>query len=80
VTEQFGKVDILVSNASAIKLTDTQNTSSKDWDLMNQVNARGTWLVIKSFVELLLKGDNPHVVTNSPPLTLEPIWWASQMA
>jgi len=80
VKAQFGRVDILICNASAIKLTGTAETSMKDYDLMQQVNSRGTYLTIKSFLDLLLKGKNPHVVTNSPPLSFNPLWWRTHMA
>lgn len=80
VDKIFGKVDILISNASAIKLVDTQTLKMKEWDLMQTVNARGTFMVIKLFVPLLLKGSNPHVITNSPPLSLNPKWYAGHMA
>ncbi|KAM0791251.1 hypothetical protein ACM66B_005728 [Microbotryomycetes sp. NB124-2] len=69
---KFGGIDIVINNASAISLTDSQNTSVKTYDLMNAINARGTFLVSKAAVPHLLesaeKGRNPHILTLSPPL------------
>ena len=67
----FGGVDIVVNNASAISLTDSQATDMKRFDLMHQINARGTFMVSKFAVPFLEKSDNPHVLMLSPPLDLK---------
>jgi citronellol/citronellal dehydrogenase len=68
---QFGGIDIVVNNASAISLTDSQATDMKRFDLMHQINARGTFMVSKFAVPFLEKSDNPHILTLSPPLDLK---------
>jgi citronellol/citronellal dehydrogenase len=78
--EKFGRLDICVNNASAISLTGTLETEMKRFDLMNQINARGTFLVSKSCLPHLLKADNPHVLMLSPPLDLQPKWFAGHTA
>ncbi|BDU74401.1 SDR family oxidoreductase [Mesoterricola silvestris] len=78
--EAFGGLDILVNNASAISLTGTLATDLKRWDLMHQVNARGTFLCSKACLPHLLKADNPHILTLSPPLDLRPKWFAPHVA
>src|SRR5471032_1155476 len=72
---RFGGVDICVNNASAISLTGTEATEMKRYDLMQQVNARGTFLVSKACVPHLKKAANPHVVMLSPPLDMRPKWF-----
>jgi len=69
--EAFGGIDILVNNASAITLTGTVDTEMKRYDLMNNVNTRGTFLCCKYAVPYLKKSDNPHVLTMSPPLNFK---------
>ena len=76
----FGGIDILVNNASAIQLTGTLETEMKRYDLMNQVNARGTYLCAKACLPYLLKSDNPHVITLSPPLNMEAKWFKHHVA
>ena len=78
--EAFGGVDICVNNASAISLTGTLDTEMKRYDLMHQVNARGTFLVSKACLPHLLKAANPHVLSLSPPLVMEPDWFAPHVA
>jgi citronellol/citronellal dehydrogenase len=78
--EKFGHLDICVNNASAISLTGTLDTEMKRFDLMNQINARGTFLVSKTCLPHLLKADNPHVLMLSPPLDLQPKWFAGHTA
>jgi citronellol/citronellal dehydrogenase len=82
--EKFGGIDILVNNASAISLTDTENTPMKRFDLMNGVNARGTYLCTMACLPELRKsaaaGRNPHVLTMSPPLSMKEHWFASHTA
>ncbi len=78
--EKFGGIDICVNNASAISLTQTESTEMKRWDLMHQVNARGTFMVSKACIPHLKKSDNPHVLMLSPPLDLKPKWFAGHVA
>ncbi len=77
---KFGGIDICVNNASAISLTGTEATEMKRYDLMQQVNARGTFLVSKACIPHLKKAANPHVVMLSPPLDLRPRWFAPHLA
>lgn len=76
----FGGIDILVNNASAIQLTGTLDTSMKRYDLMHQINTRGTYLVSQACIPYLLKADNPHVLNLSPPLNMETKWFAPHVA
>lgn len=82
--EKFGGIDILVNNASAISLTDTEHTPMKRYDLMNQVNARGTYLCTQACLPELKKsaaaGRNPHVLNMSPPLSMKEHWFAPHTA
>src|ERR1700729_2002148 len=70
--EKFGGIDICVNNASAISLTATEMTEMKRYDLMHQINARGTFLVSKACIPWLRKSANPHVLMLSPPLDMRP--------
>ena len=72
----FGGIDVLVNNASAIWLRGTLDTPMKRFDLMQQVNARGTFLCSQACLPELLKAPNPHILTLAPPPTLDPKWWA----
>ena len=76
----FGGIDVCVNNASAIALTDTLATEMKRYDLMNQVNARGTFLCSKLTLPHLLKSANPHILNIAPPLDLDPKWFAGHVA
>ena len=78
--QRFGGIDICVNNASAINLTGTAQTPMKRYDLMNQVNARGTFLTTQTCLPHLKKADNPHVLTLSPPLAMEPRWFSKHVA
>jgi len=78
--ERFGGLDICVNNASAISLTGTLGTDMKRFDLMNQINARGTFLVTKLCLPHLMKAASPHVLMLSPPLDLQPKWFAGHTA
>jgi citronellol/citronellal dehydrogenase len=78
--ERFGGIDILVNNASTIQLTSTLATEMKRFDLMQQVNVRGTFLCSKLCVPHLAKSENPHVLMLAPPPTLEPRWYAPHLA
>ncbi|XP_011172738.1 hydroxysteroid dehydrogenase-like protein 2 [Solenopsis invicta] len=77
---KFGGIDILVNNASAISLTGTLATEMKRYDLMNNINARGTFLVSKVCIPYLKKSTNPHIVNISPPLNMKPIWFKNHVA
>ena len=74
--DAFGGVDILVNNASAIWLRGTLDTPMKRFDLMQQVNARGSFLCAQACLPHLLKAANPHILTLAPPPSLDPKWWA----
>ena len=76
----FGGIDICVNNASAISLTGTLQTPMKKYDLMNQVNARGTFATSQACLPHLLKANNPHILNLSPPLNLKPRWFANHVA
>ncbi|MES3027441.1 MAG: NAD(P)-dependent oxidoreductase [Pseudomonadota bacterium] len=76
----FGGIDICVNNASAIQMTGTLATDMKRYDLMNQVNARGTFLTSKACIPHLMKSANPHVLMLSPPLDMSPRWFEGHTA
>ena len=78
--ETFGGLDICLNNASAIQLTDTPDTDMKRFDLMYEVNTRGTFMVSKYCLEPLGKADNPHILMLSPPLDLSTRWFAPHLA
>ena len=78
--EEFGGIDIVVNNASAINLANTAQIEMKRFDLMHQVNARGTFLVTKLALPHLEKAANPHVLMLSPPLDIEAKWFAPHVA
>lgn len=78
--ERFGGIDICVNNASAISLTGTLATDMKRYDLMNQVNARGTYLTSKACIPHLKNAANPHVLMLSPPLDMSPRWFEGHTA
>jgi citronellol/citronellal dehydrogenase len=74
--DEFGGIDICVNNASAISLTPTLQTDAKRYDLMHQINGRGTFFVSRACVPHLRAAVNPHVLMLSPPLNLVPAWFA----
>lgn len=76
----FGGIDILVNNASAIFLAGTVETPMKRFDLMHQVNTRGTYLCSQVCIPHLKKADNPHILNLSPPLNMETRWFAPHVA
>ena len=76
----FGGIDVCVNNASAISLTGTLQTDMKRYDLMNQINARGTYLVSRSCIPHLKRAANPHVLMLSPPLDMAAKWFKSHTA
>ena len=81
---QFGGLDILINNASAINLTPTEKTPAKRFDLMFDVNVRGTFLTSQAVIPHLKKsasdGRNPHILTLSPPLSMKPKWFKNHVA
>jgi citronellol/citronellal dehydrogenase len=77
---QFRGIDILINNASAIALTGTLETPMKRYDLMNDVNARGTYLCSRSCIPYLKKAPNPHILTLAPPLNMRPKWFSHHVA
>jgi len=78
--ETFGGIDILINNASAISITGTLATSIKRYDLMQGVNTRGTFLCAHTCLPHLLRSANPHILTISPPLNLNPRWFGPHVA
>ena len=78
--EAFGGIDIVVNNASAISPTPTAQTPVKRWDLMHEVNARGTFVVTQACLPHLLEADNPHILAMSPPLDMREKWFAPHVA
>ncbi|KAG0282427.1 Hydroxysteroid dehydrogenase-like protein 2, partial [Linnemannia gamsii] len=78
---KFGGIDILVNNASAISLTNTQETTVKKYDLMHSINGRGTWMVSKYAIPHLIKsGKNAHILNLSPPLSMKEAWFKNNVA
>ncbi len=78
--ETFGGLDILVNNASAISLTGTLETPLKRFDLMHQVNTRGTFACSQAAIPHLAKAGNPHILNLSPPINMEARWFAPHVA
>ncbi|MDJ0812978.1 MAG: NAD(P)-dependent oxidoreductase [Woeseiaceae bacterium] len=78
--ETFGGIDIVVNNASAIALLGTEEIKMSRFDLMHQVNARGTFLVSKTCLPWLRKSDNPHILVLAPPLNMVEKWFAPHVA
>ncbi len=76
----FGGIDILVNNASAISLTGTEATPMKRYDLMHQVNIRGTFACSQACIPHLAKSSNPHILNLSPPLNMDAKWFAPHVA
>lgn len=78
--DTFGGIDILINNASAISLTGTLGTSSKRYDLMQQINTRGSFLCAQYCLPHLVKALNPHILNMSPPINLDPKWFQNNTA
>ncbi|MGH8222064.1 MAG: SDR family oxidoreductase [Woeseiaceae bacterium] len=76
----FGGIDICINNASALSLSPTLDTSMGRFDLMHQINTRGTFLVSRTCIRHLLEAENPHILNLSPPLNLEEKWFAPHVA
>ena len=72
--ERFGGIDVCVNNASAINLSGTEQLAVKRYDLMQDINTRGTFVVSRACVPHLRRAENPHILTLSPPISLEPRW------
>ena len=77
---EFGGIDIAINDASAINLTPTLQTEMKRFDLMFSVNVRGTFMCSKLCIPYLKKSDNPHILNLSPPLNMDPKWFAHHVA
>ncbi|XP_049529559.1 hydroxysteroid dehydrogenase-like protein 2 [Anopheles darlingi] len=77
---KFGGIDILVNNASAISLTGTEQTDMKRYDLMHNINTRGTFLVSKECLPYLRKSKHAHILNISPPLSMDPRWFSNHVA
>ncbi|MFM8480108.1 MAG: SDR family oxidoreductase [Gammaproteobacteria bacterium] len=78
--EEFGGIDILVNNASAVRLTGVEATPIHRFDLMHAVNTRGSMIALQKALPYLLRSTNPHVLSLSPPLTIEERWFAPHVA
>lgn len=78
--EKFGGIDILVNNASAISLTPTEQTDMKRYDLMHNINTRGTFLVSKECIPYLKKSNHAHILNISPPLNMSAHWFSNHVA
>jgi citronellol/citronellal dehydrogenase len=78
--ERFGGIDVCVNNASAINLVGTEQIEMKRYDLMQNINARGTFVLSKLAIPHLRESANPHVLTLSPPLSLDPRWARDHVA
>lgn len=78
--ERFGGIDVCVNNASAINLAGTEAIELKRYDLMQDINTRGTFVVSKACIPHLKRSGNPHVLTLSPPISLDPKWFKGHVA
>ena len=78
--ERFGGIDILINNASAISLTNTEQTEAKRFDLMHDINVRGTFFVCKACIPFLKKSSNAHILNLSPPISMDMKWFANHLA
>jgi citronellol/citronellal dehydrogenase len=78
--DTFGGIDICINNASAINLSGTEQIDMKRYDLIQQINTRGTFVTSRACLPYLKKAANPHILTLSPPLQLKPQWFASHLA
>jgi citronellol/citronellal dehydrogenase len=78
--ERFGGIDILINNASAINLSPTENMDPKRYDLMYDINVRGTFFVSKACIPYLKKGTNAHILNLSPPINMDMKWFTNHLA
>ncbi len=76
----FGGIDVLINNASAIQLSNTEQTEAKRFDLMHDINVRGTFFMVRNCLPHLKKGNNAHILTLSPPLNMNLKWFKSHLA
>ena len=76
----FGGIDIIINNASAISLTNTEQTEPKRFDLMYDINVRGTFFVSKACIPFLKKATNPHIINLSPPINMDMKWFSNHLA
>ncbi|HVW60631.1 MAG TPA: NAD(P)-dependent oxidoreductase [Puia sp.] len=76
----FGGIDILVNNASAVNIATTEQTEVKRWDLMHNINIRGTFFMSQACIPYLKEAHNPHILNMSPPLNMDPRWFAPHLA
>jgi citronellol/citronellal dehydrogenase len=79
-TRTFGGIDILINNASAINLSATEQIEPKRFDLMYNINVRGTFLMSQACIPFLKKAHNPHILNLSPPLNMDPAWFSRHLA
>jgi len=78
--EAFGGIDLCVNNASAINLSNTEHLTMKSYDLMQDINTRGTYVVSRACIPYLKRAENPHILTLSPPLNLASHWFQNHVA
>ncbi len=78
--QAFGGIDAVINNASAIQLSNTENTDIKRFDLIQNINVRGSFMMVKACLPYLKKSSNAHIITIAPPISLEPKWISPQMA
>ena len=78
--EKFGGIDILINNASAINLTPTEKTEPKRFDLMYDINVRGTFMMCRACIPYLKKGTNAHILNLSPPINMDLKWFENHLA
>ncbi|WEK36707.1 MAG: NAD(P)-dependent oxidoreductase [Candidatus Pseudobacter hemicellulosilyticus] len=78
--QRFGRIDVLVNNASAISLTATEDTEFKRWGLMHEINVRGTFFMSRACIPHLKQAANPHILNLSPPINLDPKWFSRHLA
>jgi citronellol/citronellal dehydrogenase len=76
----FGGIDVLVNNASAVNIAPTEQTELKRWDLMHNINIRGTFFMSQACIPYLKEAHNPHILNMSPPLNMDPRWFAPHLA
>jgi citronellol/citronellal dehydrogenase len=76
----FGGIDILVNNASAVNIAPTEQTETKRWDLMHNINIRGSFFMSQACIPYLKESHNPHILNMSPPLNMDPRWFAPHLA
>lgn len=79
VAERFGGIDICINNASAIDLSSTEKIDMNRFDLIQQINTRGTFVTSRACIPYLRRADNPHILSLSPPLALNPSWFAQHL-